>query len=81
MLLKGTRKVCNEIVKTDLVSGFRGKSFSYKPVRMTKTEPESASDLEVLRGRNIRPQSFAPQTILCLFIYVCMYVFISFLHY
>lgn len=43
MLLKGARKVCNEIVKTDLVSGFGAKGFSHAPVRMIKTEPESTS--------------------------------------
>lgn len=42
MLLKEARTECNEIVKTDLVSGFGAKNSSYKPVRMTKTEPESA---------------------------------------
>lgn len=43
MLLKGARMECDEIVKTDLVSGFEAKNSSYKPVRMTKTEPQSAT--------------------------------------
>lgn len=43
MLLKGARTECDEIVKTDLVSGFEAKNSSYKPVRMTKTEPQSAT--------------------------------------